>query len=155
MTPLAPIFRFLPNWKCQSHLRNTLLSTHTHITASKFRNLSQIPLKICGAWKNCGVWLEHSPKILKTCATFWSSDVFVIWLLNTTEYFHFPPLRSVMFAVQSFSNWLLRSVEWVTISHSWIKAYSIFDPPGAGVHFSFDVLPTWADWGSCAHKCES
>ena len=24
---------------------------------------------------------------------------------------------------------------------------------GAGVHFSFDVLPFWADQGSCAHKC--
>ena len=23
----------------------------------------------------------------------------------------------------------------------------------AGVHFSFDVLPSWADQGSCAHKC--
>ena len=22
-----------------------------------------------------------------------------------------------------------------------------------GVHFSLDVLPSWADWGSCAHKC--
>ena len=22
-----------------------------------------------------------------------------------------------------------------------------------GVHFSFDVLPSWADHGSCAHKC--
>ena len=23
----------------------------------------------------------------------------------------------------------------------------------SGVHFSFDVLPLWADQGSCAHKC--
>ena len=23
----------------------------------------------------------------------------------------------------------------------------------SGVHFSFDVLPSWADQGSCAHKC--
>ena len=23
----------------------------------------------------------------------------------------------------------------------------------AGVHFSFDVLPSWSDQGSCAHKC--
>ena len=24
---------------------------------------------------------------------------------------------------------------------------------GTGVHFLFDVLPSWADQGSCAHKC--
>ena len=24
---------------------------------------------------------------------------------------------------------------------------------GPGVHFSFDVLPSWSDQGSCAHKC--
>ena len=26
-------------------------------------------------------------------------------------------------------------------------------PETPGVHFSLDVLPSWADWGSCAHKC--
>ena len=41
-----------------------------------------------------------------------------------------PPLSSVMFALQSFSSWHLRSIsEWVTISHSWVKADSIYDPP--------------------------
>ena len=31
----------------------------TQISASKFQNLSQIPLKNRGVWKNLGVWLKH------------------------------------------------------------------------------------------------
>ena len=37
----------------------------TQISASKFRNLSQIPLKIRGVSKNCGVSLKNSLKIWK------------------------------------------------------------------------------------------
>ena len=37
------------------------------------------------------------------------------------------------------------------------KYFSCFGYTGlymlSGVHFSFDVLPSWADQGSCAHKC--
>ena len=45
---------------------------YAQISASKFQNLSQIPLKICSVWKNRCVWLktlskfEKSLKILKT-----------------------------------------------------------------------------------------
>ena len=47
------------------------------ISASKFPNFSQIPLKICGVWNNRGVWLkthskfENSLKILNTHSNFW------------------------------------------------------------------------------------
>ena len=38
------------------------------ISASKFQNLSQILLKVCGVWKNRGVWLTQN---LKTHSKFW------------------------------------------------------------------------------------
>ena len=42
----------------------------TQISASKFQNLSQISLKICGDWKNRGVWVKHSLKIWKLTQNF-------------------------------------------------------------------------------------
>ena len=58
------------------------------IIASKFQNLCQIPLKICGVWKNLGVWLkthskfESSLKIWKLTQNFENSLKF---LVNTSR----------------------------------------------------------------------
>ena len=38
-------------------------------------------------------------------------------------------------------------------THSFEKTFRLWDTWGSGVHFSLDVLPSWADRGSCAHKC--
>ena len=42
--------------------------------------------------------------------------------------------------------WLYSSITRVALQPKYLL-------PLAGVHFSFDVLPSWADQGSCAHKC--
>ena len=54
------------------------------ISASKFQNLSQIPLKICGVWKYRGAWLktplkfENSLKIWKFTQNFENSLKFLV-----------------------------------------------------------------------------
>ena len=43
---------------CPSNKIKSITPLSAQISASKFQNLSQIPLKIRGVWKNRGVWLK-------------------------------------------------------------------------------------------------
>ena len=56
-------------WKLGYPVLYNLTPLSAQISASKFQNLSQIPLKICGVWKNRGVQFNLL-KILKTHSKF-------------------------------------------------------------------------------------
>ena len=51
---------------------------NTQISASKFQNSSQSPLKIRGVWKNSGVWLKHLLIIWKLTQNFENSFKFLV-----------------------------------------------------------------------------
>ena len=56
------------------------------ISVSKFQNLSLIPLRNHGAWKNCGVWLIHSLKIWKLTQNFEISFKFWCPVVNNKHH---------------------------------------------------------------------
>ena len=106
--------------------------TEGHIEIGSWRRVFRNQKSKCQTMDSDQTWLCRP--LFKQCSVFCCYPKCKVLLLG-----YFPELFYLVYILQ-----VLFSIHFHVVNFHFLQT---------GVHFSLDVLPSWADRGSCAHKC--